>query len=208
MIGSSDLSLFVAALVAVYILPGPDMALVMSHAAAHGRRAGWVTALGLALARTLHVAFAGLGLAALLKAHPAWFAGARWLGAGYLGWMAWSILRSDPGLRSASLAGPPGARAALRQGFLTNLLNPKALMFCAVLLPQFIRVEAGQLAVQYLVLGAILVVLGLAFDFAHASAARRIAVAWSEWGRGGAVAKWVAATVLALAALRLAAFAG
>lgn len=60
--------------------------------------------------------------------------------------------------------------AAARRGFLTNLLNPKALLFCSVLLPQFIRPEQGSVPGQFLVLGAILVGIGLSFDFAYAGA--------------------------------------
>ena len=59
---------------------------------------------------------------------------------------------------------------AARRGFLTNLLNPKALLFCSVLLPQFIRPEQGSVPGQFLVLGAILVGIGLVFDLVYAGA--------------------------------------
>jgi len=50
------------------------------------------------------------------------------------------------------------------RGFLTNLLNPKALLFCSLLLPQFTSPEQGTLLSQFILLGAVLVITGLLFD--------------------------------------------
>ncbi|MEG0885579.1 MAG: LysE family transporter, partial [Janthinobacterium sp.] len=65
-------------------------------------------------------------------------------------------------------------RAALQRGLLTNLLNPKALLFCSVLLPQFIDPQAGPVAAQFALLGVILVAVGFAFDCCYALAGARI----------------------------------
>ncbi|MCY1305082.1 Leucine efflux protein [compost metagenome] len=59
---------------------------------------------------------------------------------------------------------------ALLRGLLTNLLNPKALLFCSVLLPQFVDPAAGPLGLQFALLGGVLVAVGLAFDSAYALA--------------------------------------
>lgn len=88
MIETGDLFVFIAALVAVYLLPGPDMALVLSATAFESRSNGLMVAAGLALSRALHVSLAGLGLAALLKTHPLLFDLVRWIGAAYLCWIA------------------------------------------------------------------------------------------------------------------------
>lgn len=170
----SHLLLFVAALTAVYLLPGPDMALVIASASLQGMRHGLMAALGLALSRTLHVTLSALGLAALFHAHPLLFDLVRWLGAAYLLFLAWKLCRAGAGERPAPGAGAGAGWAALKRGFLTNLLNPKALMFCALLLPQFISAR-HELAGQYLLLGAILVGLGLLFDGLYALAAARLA---------------------------------
>ncbi|MPT39249.1 MAG: LysE family translocator, partial [Achromobacter sp.] len=71
--------------------------------------------------------------------------------------------------------------AALLSGVLTNVLNPKALLFCSVLLPQFVSPDQGPIGRQFAVLGVILVGLGLAFDVMCALA-------------GGAVGRWMSAS--------------
>ncbi|WP_397457634.1 LysE family translocator [Pseudomonas asplenii] len=165
--------LYLLALAMVYLLPGPDMILLLQSGARHGRALALTTALGLAIARACHVGLAALGLAALFKAAPWTFDLVRLAGATYLLWIGIRMLR--PGTL-ASLEGDAqaantlrlGWRGAFRQGLLTNLLNPKALLFCSVLLPQFIDAQAGAVAAQFFALGTTLVLVGLLFDSAYA----------------------------------------
>lgn len=202
MFESSDLLVFITALVAVYLLPGPDMALVLSASVFQGRTNGLMVAAGLALSRALHVSLAGIGLAALLRTHPLLFDVVRWVGAAYLCWMAWKILRDNgTGAGSDPLAGA-SCWQALQRGFLTNLLNPKALMFCALLLPQFIA-PAGNLFEQYMILGAILVLLGALFDVVYIYGASDLASRFSGSRYGKQLARYVFASVFAIAAARL-----
>jgi len=237
------LPLYLAALAAVFLAPGPDMALVVATAASHGARAGLRTALGIAAARYVHVLAAGLGLAALLAAHPPLLAAVRGIGAAYLLWLAWKILRpgtnqkhSASGPENAAQAGGPGTDAVrpnprqmdaqqvdarranaqrvsalgpdMRRGFLTNLLNPKALLFCGLLLPQFVAAERGPLLPQFLWLGAILVGVGLLFDAAYSLLAgglvrrlRRRAAAGAAMDRAR---RWLMGSTFAALAARLA----
>lgn len=178
----SLLLLYLAALAGAYLLPGPDMALVIATATARGARTALVTALGIAASRAVHVTLSGLGLAALMAANPRLLDLVRWSGALYLCWMAFQLLRNEGG--ASASAGPPAAAppslpslpASLLRGLLTNLLNPKALLFCSLLLPQFVTAGAGAgVARQYLLLGAILVLTGLAFDTLYALCAARLA---------------------------------
>lgn len=203
MIASSDIYVFIAALVAVYLLPGPDMALILSTSAFGGRHNGLMVAVGLALSRALHVTLAALGLAALFIAHPLLFDAVRWLGAAYLCWLAWRLLRTPKANSAAMMAHHQVGIRALRQGFLTNLLNPKALMFCALLLPQFIT-PTGNLFEQYLFFGTILVALGAIFDVFYVLASSGIAHHFSGSRTGQKVARIIFASVFALAAIRLA----
>lgn len=166
MLPLSVLSLYLAALAAVYVLPGPDMALVMTTSASRGVSSGLLTALGIAVARFLHVMMSGLGLAALMTTYPLLFNVVRWIGAGYLLWLAWKVIRTKSAVEGSQEAAGSG-RAAIVRGFLTNLLNPKALMFCALFLPQFVSPAYGAVLPQFALLAAILVVVGLCFDTAY-----------------------------------------
>lgn len=170
---TADLGMFVVALVAVYLVPGADMLLVLETGSVHGRARAVAVAIGLGVARAAHVALAGLGAAALLSASPVAYASVRWIGAAWIGWIGLSLLRAGTLVPTVG-TGEAGERAGLavgwafRRGLFTNLLNPKALLFCSVLLPQFVRAEAGPVAGRFLVLGAILVGIGFAFDLAFA----------------------------------------
>jgi threonine/homoserine/homoserine lactone efflux protein len=169
----AGLWLFFMALAVVYLLPGPDMILLLQTGAREGKGAALVTALGLAIARGCHVALAALGLAALFKAAPWTFDVVRLAGAAYLLWIGIQCLRTTmlPRLNDASATGEkPRYREAIQRGLLTNLLNPKALLFCSVLLPQFIDPQAGPVLAQFAVLGVVLVGVGLLFDSAYALA--------------------------------------
>ncbi|MBV7525932.1 MULTISPECIES: LysE family translocator [Pseudomonas] len=163
--------LFFMALAVVYLLPGPDMILLLQTGARQGKGTALATAVGLGIARGCHVALAALGLAALFKAAPWTFDVVRLAGAAYLLWIGIQCLRTTmlPSLTSADPTGEkPRWGAAIRRGLLTNLLNPKALLFCSVLLPQFIDPQSGPVLGQFATLGVVLVSVGLLFDSAYA----------------------------------------
>jgi threonine/homoserine/homoserine lactone efflux protein len=177
-----NLALFVLALSMVLLMPGPDMILLLQTGARQGRGKALATALGLAIARGCHVALAALGLATLFKVSPWTFEIVRMGGAAYLLWLGLKMFK--PGVMSGANADTSGEsviswRTAILRGLLTNLLNPKALLFCSVLLPQFIDANAGSVAGQFAKLGVILVLIGLSFDSVYAMA-------------GGWVGKWLA----------------
>ncbi len=179
MISLHLLALYVAALAAVFALPGPDMALLLQTGIHRGIRPGFAAAAGLALARGVHVTLSACGVAALLRSAPWLYDIVRYGGAAYLAWVAWQVFRSPPFAMpgGAAAAGPGALRQSFAKGLLTNLLNPKALLFCSVLLPQFVRPEAGAVGVQVALLGALLVAIGAVFDALYVTGASRIA-AW------------------------------
>lgn len=203
-----SLIIFVGALTVAYLIPGPDMVLILQTGASQGRRHALATAAGLALARALHVALAALGLATLLRTAPVAFEAVRILGAGYLAWLGIAILARRPGaseadsqeeqVRSTSL------RSAAIRGLLTNLLNPKALLFCSVLLPQFIRPDQEAVAAQFLFLGAILVGVGFAFDCLYAGTGRILGRWIARSPVAQVIQRWTFATLLIGFGLRLA----
>lgn len=176
------LPVYLSALVAVYLAPGPDMALVLAVSGASGARAGLMTSLGIAAARFAHVMASGLGLAALLAAHPQLIVAVRTIGALYLLFLAWKLWRAQPDSSPGNAPAPASHSpvAAMRRGLLTNLLNPKALLFCGLFLPQFASPAHGPLIPQFATLGLILVLVGLAFDTVYTLLASGLAARLSN----------------------------
>lgn len=171
----ADTSLYAAYLVAALVLcvtPGPDMMFIVAVGGRGGSAAGMTAACGVACAMLVHSVAAALGLSALFGTLPLLYHLLRWAGAGYLLYLAVRAFRD----RSAPLAenrpagpGPPGARRtglrrAFRRGAITNLLNPKVILFNISFLPQFVDPRLGHVAGQFMVLGTTITVMGLAVD--------------------------------------------
>ncbi len=203
----SSLPLFLAALAVAYLVPGPDMILMIQTGASRGRAAVIATVAGLAAARSGHVLLSALGLSALIAASPVAYDLVRWGGAIWLAWIGVKILTAPSLLAEETTDRPVGGSlaAAARRGFATNALNPKALLFASVLLPQFVTPGAGGIALQFAGLGAILVTMGLAADLAAGFAGR----AFGRFLRGhrlvARVQQWVFGAILIGFGLRLAA---
>jgi threonine/homoserine/homoserine lactone efflux protein len=132
---TSTLAFALAALVLIMI-PGPDQALITRSTLIGGRKAGLLTMLGGVLGVTVHASIAAVGLSALLVASPKAFMVLKIVGAAYLLWMGLSTLRARHS--SSSSASTVRAGTAVRQGFLSNALNPKVALFFVTFLPQFL----------------------------------------------------------------------
>ncbi|MEU8953466.1 LysE family translocator [Streptomyces sp. NPDC048518] len=166
-----DLTLLPAYLVAVTLVtvaPGPDAAYIVAVAVERGPRAGLLSATGMALGMVVHVTAAALGLAVLLKSTPLALMALELAGGLYLGGLAVNTLRTAT-LRTArkplahATATPPD-RDILRRAVVTNLLNPKTVLFFAAFLPRFTNPDRGALWPQLLTLGLIFLAVGLVWD--------------------------------------------
>lgn len=157
----ATLALFAAACAVLTATPGPDMLLIASRSLGQGRAAGFLTYAGIATGSYLQAFAAALGLSQLFLMVPAAYDLLRWTGAAYLAWLAWTTLRAPTLLFSlrAEQARLP-MRRIFMQGLLTNLLNPKMALFMLALLPQFLKPEAGSIALQVMVLATILNLIG------------------------------------------------
>lgn len=163
-----DMSLYAAFLVAAFALcitPGPDMMFIVAMGGRGGPAAGVMAALGVACAMLVHAVAAALGLSALFTALPTLYHVLRWAGAAYLLYLAVKAFRdrSVPGEEGAGAAGA-GMRRAFWQGAMTNLLNPKVILFNVAFLPQFVDPSLGHVQGQLLLLGVTLVVMGFLWD--------------------------------------------
>lgn len=142
--GYGTFLLFAAVLV---LVPGPDFAVVVRNTLAGGRARGAWSAFGVACAAAVQGSAAAAGLGALvLRVEPV-FQAIRWAGIGYLAFLAVQALRSAVRGQYPPLDAGPVTRAAAwagwRQGFLSNITNPKVLVFYLAVLPQFLSPGAG-----------------------------------------------------------------
>jgi threonine/homoserine/homoserine lactone efflux protein len=165
MIELGTLSLFLVAVLALFLSPGPNMAFVLSHGIALGPRAGFAAGLGIAAADLVHTLCAATGVTALVAAWPPSFDLLRYAGALYLLWLAWQALRSG-GASAPARAERAGFVQVLRRAWVNNLVNPKALLFFMVFLPQFVDPAGGGVPAQLAVLGVTLSLAGLVFNTA------------------------------------------
>ncbi|KMZ11538.1 L-lysine permease [Candidatus Burkholderia humilis] len=193
---------FIGALAVVYALPGPDMALVLQTSATRGLRHGLAVSGGLATARAT---LSTLGVAALLRSAPWLYEVVRVAGGLYLAYVAVQIFRSPAfGLDAASNGqSAPTFRSAFGRGVLSSILNPKALLFCSVLLPQFVKPEAGPVWSQVVELGVVLVVVGVLFDVTLAAGAVRISGWLRRHPKAQTVQRWTFSAALLAFAVRL-----
>ncbi|KND60736.1 L-lysine permease [Candidatus Burkholderia verschuerenii] len=205
MVSSHLLWVFIGALAVIYALPGPDMAVVLQTSATRGMRHGLAVAGGLAVARATHVTLSALGVAALLRSAPWLYNGVRVAGGLYLTYIAIQIFRSPGfGLEAASdKTAAPTFPAAFLKGVLSSILNPKALLFCSVLLPQFVHPDAGPVWSQVTELGVVLVLFGLMFDVTLACGAVRISGWLRRHQKAQTVQRWTFSAALLAFAMRL-----
>lgn len=127
------------AILLIELTPGPNMAWLAALSLGQGRRAGLAACAGIALGLLVNALVAGFGVAAFVVANPGWWEVLRWSGVAFMLWLAWEAWR-DAGVPPKAEA-EPLQRPAQRHfvsGLVVNLLNPKALLFFAVLIPQYL----------------------------------------------------------------------
>ena len=202
------LALYVAASLALIATPGQDMLYVVARSVAQGRAAGLCSAFGVSLGILVHTALAALGVAALLQASETLFVVLRLGGAAYLVYLgARMLLAKDIAAGGRAAAKPLSPWALIAQGVLSNVSNPKLVIFFMAFLPQFIDPASAHPTRDLVALGALYAAMAFpvkgAVAWISASFARRAGpssrmLAWGQRA-GGAI--------LVLLGLRLA-FAG
>lgn len=155
---TSHLWLFSVMVLGIIALPGMDMAFVMASALAGGRRLGWAALAGIVVGGAVHVLMAILGVGLLLSLYPLAFNVLLLAGSLYIAYIGWSLWRG------AAALGEVGAVPVLTmvqtfwRGMLSCLMNPKAYVFMVAVFPQFVRPAYGSLALQAVVMGAIIAI--------------------------------------------------
>ena len=166
---ASTFALFVAAALALLLVPGPAVLYVVARSVEGGRTTGLVSVLGVELGTLVHVVFAAAGLSAIVASSATAFSVVKWLGAAYLVWLGLQHILARDGEDKAP---PTGGEARLprvfTQSVLVQVLNPKVALFFLAFLPQFVDPSRGAAWTQVLVLGATLAALGLFTDGLYA----------------------------------------
>ncbi|EHU5197902.1 LysE family translocator [Vibrio vulnificus] len=148
-----DILNFEAFLIAITILtltPGLDTALVIRNTTRAGLQDGCMTSLGICCGLFVHALFSAIGISAILAQSAELFQLVKIIGAAYLIWLGFSSLKSlmtsGSGLSVAQMAQQSyDAKRSLREGFLSNVLNPKTAVFYLAFLPQFVNPEGSPL---------------------------------------------------------------
>jgi homoserine/homoserine lactone efflux protein len=166
--------LYLAAALGLSLTPGPNSLLVLTHGALHGHRKTLFTVAGGALGFVALIALSMLGIGALLKASASALTVLKLLGGVYLIWLGVRLWRA-PAIHLRADASKAGIRSAglFRQGLLTALSNPKALLFYGAFLPQFID-PARDLLVQFVIMATNFVAIEVGVEYLLARLAHRI----------------------------------
>ncbi|MGW5875298.1 leucine efflux protein LeuE [Nocardiopsis terrae] len=187
MLGITDLPTYLAGLVLIVLLPGPNSLYVLSVAARGGTRTGYRAAAGVFTGDAVLMLLAAVGAASLLRTTPLLFTVVKYAGAAYLVWMAIGMLRSahalwssrrrwaeeqraadaaaDTAAVSAGAAGPGigGAERPFRRALVVSLFNPKVILFLISFFVQFVDPAYAYPALSFLVLGLLLQCVSLLY---------------------------------------------
>lgn len=159
MLDITNFGLFALSVFLLSVTPGPDMAYVIGQSVANGRRAGIISATGVALGSCAHAIASVIGLTALLAASPVMFTAVKYVGGAYLiylggkmilGTFKDKIMEDDA---EPKISPKTNAYGLLSKGFITTLTNPKVLLFFISFFPQFVLPEGKHHAESFLLLG-------------------------------------------------------
>lgn len=163
---SSSIAAFAALSFALIVIPGPSVMFVVSRAVALGRRAALLTVVGNAAGVYVQVVLVAVGLGAIVERSVAVFTTIKLVGAGYLVWLGIQAIRHRK--RMTSALGTTDAlrpqRSMLFDGFVVGIANPKAIVFFAAILPQFVDQHGAAAGLQMAFLGIVFVAVALVSD--------------------------------------------
>ncbi|WP_281960925.1 LysE family translocator [Vibrio parahaemolyticus] len=165
MIDLAVLPIYLTAVIALLLLPGPDMLLIASSSMSYGKKVGLFASLGNATSGLILTLLAAMGVSTLIAMSPVALKVLHLLGCAYLLKMGWDCLRAEASSAPELDQKNKMASTYYQRALMSNLLNPKALVFFVMFLPQFvssnITASSGE---QMLALGLLLNVLGLLFN--------------------------------------------
>jgi threonine/homoserine/homoserine lactone efflux protein len=188
---ASTIALFLLAATALAIVPGPAVAYIVTQSIDQGRRAGLVSALGVASGGLVHVVAATVGLSALIASSATAFTVVKLVGAAYLIVVGIRRILAGDSEETAPRALRAPLRRIYRQGVVVNVLNPKTALFFLAFLPQFVDPQRGAVWPQVAVLGVSFVSVAVLSDMTYALVSDAIAGRIRRTGTGAKVRRWL-----------------
>jgi RhtB (resistance to homoserine/threonine) family protein len=173
MFGITHFEFFIVAVFLLNVTPGPDTAYIVGRSVAQGRGAGLMSALGISAGCCVHSLACAFGLTALLAASTTAFTVIKFIGAIYLMYLGVRLIFAKSSADDANTAAAGEARAAgapksltqlFLQGFWTNVLNPKVVLFFVSFFPQFVTTGSDHKTFAFLTLGAVFVLMSMIWN--------------------------------------------
>ena len=172
---SDNLALYIVASLALILTPGQDMIYVIGRSLAQGRVAGLCSAIGVIIGILVHTALAAIGVGAILQASETLFTVLKLAGAAYLVYLGIRMILTREVAIDTSAGGARATRLRLvLQGVLSNVTNPKIILFFFAFLPQFVDPASEHPTRSLIALGVLYALLGLPVKCAVALIAARL----------------------------------
>jgi len=163
---------FVAACIALALLPGPVVTLMIANGLRYGTRAALTNILGVQAGLAIVIGIVAIGLTSLMATMGYWFDWVRFAGAAYLVWLGIKLLRSPVEGVSVDTPPPPPRGGFFLQGFVVLLSNPKVMVFFGAFIPQFVDMSKDHVS-QVALLGVTFMVIAGMTDAVYALLAGR-----------------------------------
>ena len=170
---------FVAACIALALLPGPVVTLLIANGLRHGTRAALINMAGVQTGLAIVIGIVAIGLTSLMATMGYWFDWVRFAGAAYLVWLGIKLVRSPVEGIGEGEAPPPPRGGFFLQGFVVALSNPKLLVFFGAFIPQFMDMSKDHLS-QVLILGVTFMVIAAMTDGMYALLSGRARMIFSS----------------------------
>lgn len=176
MFGTQDFAQFLVAVVILNLIPGPDTMYIIGRSIAQGRRAGYLSVLGISSGSLVHAAAAAFGLSVILVSSATAFAVVKWVGAAYLVYLGVQMLCGQAAKVQVDSGEVATANlwVTYRQALVTNLFNPKVAIFFMALLPQFVAPVAEGSPWPLMFLGSVFIVTGTVWCLLVAAMAAKV----------------------------------
>lgn len=188
---TESLLAFAFAVVGLALAPGPDNIYVITQSLAHGAKSGIATTAGLISGCIVHTALLAFGVSAMIAASDALFFAIKLFGAAYLLWLAYKVYMSPSSIDLDAATEEKQLWELFKIGVVMNLVNPKVMLFFLALFPAFLWDKQQDTSIQFLVLGAVFMLVSFVVFSSLALLAGKISGWIKRYPWTGTLLKWL-----------------